>query len=79
MDPPPLRKFRFCRTPPGNIIIPCGNQKYDIFLVQDTEFGSLPFFFEKNLVDTVTDTSPEGTSQNLRYANYRFNTVNSAP
>ena len=24
---PPLRKFHFCHTPPGNIIIPCGKQK----------------------------------------------------
>ena len=25
--PPTLRKFHFCRTPPGNIITPCGNQR----------------------------------------------------
>jgi len=38
MDPPPLQKFHFCRTPSGNTIIPCGNQKLAIFLAQNAKF-----------------------------------------
>ena len=46
MGPPPLWKFHFFRTPPRNIVVPCGNQIISYFLAQNTEFWSLPFFSE---------------------------------
>ena len=65
MNPPPLGKFHFCHTPWKYYHFLCKpkisnfcSAKYRIFYPY--------FFFEKHLVDTVTNTSPEGTSPTSR-------------
>ena len=43
---PPLRKFHFCRTPPGNIIFPFENQKLATFVCKIPNFDPYRFFYE---------------------------------
>ena len=62
VPPSPLQFPIFCHTPPANIIIPCANQKQVIFSARYQILILTVFlFFPKNLVDTMTDTSPEST------------------